>query len=112
MLTTLFLILNFYVEVGRLHIVNNNRIIVVANHRIIHERITTDIELIEIMQILRKNQIVDFPYNPNRYGRSNHEYLDSLFHRDSLQSHRVILMARLYYWMGKLVKVEVWEQDR
>ncbi len=111
----LFLVFGFYLEAGRLHVVNNNRIIVAANHRTIHARITEDVELIEIIQVLRRgktaddNQLVDYPYNPQTFGHSNRDYLGLLRRRDG---GKVILMARLYYLSGKLVGVEVTEQDR
>ncbi len=111
----LFLVFGFYLEAGRLHVVNNNRIIVAANHRTIHARITEDVELIEIIQVLRRgktaddNQLLDYPYNPRVFGHSNQDYLGMLDRRDD---RRVILMARIYYLNGKLVGVAVSEQDR
>ncbi len=113
----LFLILGFYVESGRLYIINNNdNIIVVANHRVIHERIKFDVELIKIVQIIRRgkdahdNQLVDYPYNPRTFGHSNFDYLKMLSQCDDYG--QAIMTARLYYLGGKLVMVEIREQDR
>ncbi len=111
----LFLVLGFYTEAGRLHIINHDRIIVVASHRIIREQITADMELVEIVQTIRRgkdahdNQIVDYAYNPKTFGHSNRDFLGMLDRRDCC---RVVLMARLYYLSGKLVVVEIREQDR
>ncbi len=115
MLIAMFLILGFNIEAGRLYAINNNRIIVVANHRTIHARITEDVELVEIVQMVRRgnnaheNPIVDYPYNPHTFGHSVHDYLTMLDRRDS---DRVILMARLFYLSGRLAGVEVTERDR
>ncbi len=119
----LFLVLGFHIEAGRLYIINHDRIIVVASHRTIHERITEDIELIEIIQVLRReeydNQLVDYPYNPRTFGYSNLDFLAMLDQRNDrgvsyrrIEDHQVIIMARLYYLSGRLVMVEVTEQDR
>jgi hypothetical protein len=115
MLTTLFLLLGFHVESGRLYVIHNDRIIVVSNHRSIHERITADVELVEIIQIVRRgkdasdNPIVDYPYNPKTFGHSNRDYLATLKRR--LADHEIV-MARIYYLGGRLVMVEVREHDR
>ncbi len=115
MLVAMFLVLGFHVETGRLHVVNGNRVIVVANHRVIRERITEDIELVETIQVLRRgadahdNQLVDYAYNPRTFGHSNQDFLATLDQRDN---YRAVMMARIYYLDGKLVGMEVWERDR
>ena len=115
MLVTMFLLLGFHIQTGRLHIIIGDQVIVVANHRVIRERIMEDIELVEIIQVLWRgadahdNQLVDYPYNPRTFGHSNRDYLGALGRRDNA---KVALMVRLIYLGGRLVRMEVWEQDR
>lgn len=110
---SLFLMLNLYVEVGRVHIIHNNRVIVVANHRAIHVKVTEETQLIEIIQENWDDRIVNVAYCPKGLRHSNHAYLNELDERDRTKlGSPIIMMARVFYLGGKLARLELWEQPR
>ncbi len=99
---TAFLVLYFHAMEGRIAFIKGDRVLMVANHRVVRERITEDVEVVEMI-----NEII--PYNGKALGWSNRHYLRNLVER---YRYNRVLAGRFCYAGVTLVRLEVWDQDR
>ncbi len=92
---SLFLILNIFAQEGRIHIINDN-IFVIADHKVIKEKINEHIRIKEDMQITGRL----YPYYPD----NNKKYLKIL--KERLGS-KVKVYVKLFYINFKLILLEI-----
>ncbi len=108
---SLFLILNFNIQEGRLYIINNDKneninIFIAVNHKVIKEKINENIEIVERIDIIKNDKIIDYDYYPKRFGHTNKEYFNNL--NNNLK--KKIIIVRLFYINLNLIRIRIIEE--